>query len=131
MDDAVFFDQAFLIGNKLDVVLLDSGHFMEKDWFVVALAYGDDDIHNLLGYTAHKRFRDPKVSLLSTANSVDVDGGETLLELAKADHGGPCMRHITVYGLALAMLKKAPHTISVTIKKYNIQNFKLMDERCP
>ena len=43
----------------------------------------------------------------------------------------PCMRHITVYGLALAMLKKAPHTISVTIKKYNIQNFKLKDERCP
>ena len=115
---------ALHVGNLLNDHLLNKDRFSEGDWFSTSVVRAKQ--HEVLFfYLAHQRWKDPKIALLTHAESYPQPDGSLKLEYRCGD----VLDHITPYGIAKSHLKgNNDTTFDLLIELFGVGNFSVSCE---
>ena len=122
--DRANYKLAYHIGNRINDHLLDKERFSEGDWFSVSIVRATGHETRYF-YLAHQRGRDPKIALLTRAESNPQPDGSLKLEYRCGD----VLDHIAPYGIAKQVLGgNNDATFDLLNELFGVGNFSVLCE---
>jgi hypothetical protein len=118
-DDRINFPLALELGTRLNQYCLNTDSIAEGDWLTTTSRHLDKTVASVSFYVAHQRFSDPKIALLTLADSQTDEDGELTFSLRATDR----LEQSTPWAVAKLLLGGLASGVDVRVELFEVGNF--------